>query len=74
MRADTCLSTDVAVQTGSSSGLAVVSRRDLGRHRHVSTRYVCVQQRVREGRLGFKKSLATRTSATHSPSRWMKDA
>ena len=50
MRADTGLSADVAVQTGSSSGLAVVSRRGLGRHRHVSTRYVCVCAATSAGR------------------------
>ena len=40
---------DVVVHTGSSSGLAVGSRRGLGRFQHV------LQQRVQEGDLRLKK-------------------
>ena len=46
---------DVVVRTDSSSGLAVGSRRGLGRLRHVQTRYLWVQQRVQQGDLRLKK-------------------
>ena len=46
---------DVVIRTDSSSGLAVGSRRGLGRLRHVQTRYLWVQQRVQEGDLRLKK-------------------
>ena len=49
------MSGDVVVRTDSSSGLAVGSRRGLGRLRHVQTRYLWVQQRVQEGDLRLKK-------------------
>ena len=42
---------DVVVRTDSSSGLAVGSRRGLGRLWHVQTRYLWVQQRVQQGDL-----------------------
>ena len=45
----------VVVRTDSSSGLAVGSRRGLGRLRHVQTRYLWVQQRVQQGDLRLKK-------------------
>ena len=53
--ADFGMSADVVVRTDSSSGLAVGSRRGLGRLRHVQTRYLWVQQRVQEGGLRLKK-------------------
>ena len=40
---------DVVVRTDSSSGLAVGSRRALGRLWHVQTRYLWVQQRIQQG-------------------------
>ena len=46
---------DVVVRTDSSSGLAVCSRRGLGRLRHVQTRHLWVQQRVHHGDLRLKK-------------------
>ena len=54
MRADFGMCADVVVRTASSIGLAVGSRRRLGRLRHVQTRYLCVQQR-QEGDLFLKK-------------------
>ena len=42
---------DVVICTDSSSGLPVVSPRELGRLKHVQTRHLWVQQRVQEGRL-----------------------
>ena len=53
--ADFGMCADVAVRTDSSSGLAVCSRRGLGRLQHVQTRYLWVQQRVQEGDLRWKK-------------------
>ena len=50
---DMCV--DVVVRTDSSSGLAVGSRRGLGRLRHVQTRYLWVQQRVQQGDFRLKK-------------------
>ena len=55
MLADFGMSADVVVRTDSSCGLAVGSRRGLGRLRHVQTRYLWVQQRVQEGDLRFKE-------------------
>ena len=55
MLADFGMSADVVVRTDSSSGLAVGSRRGLGRIWHVQTRYLWVQQRVQEGDLRLKK-------------------
>ena len=49
------MSAVVVVRTDSSSGLAVGSRRGLGRLRHVQTRYLWVQQRVQEGDFRLKK-------------------
>ena len=57
MRADFGMCADVVVRTDSSSGLAVGSRRGLGRLRHVQTPYQWVQQRVQEGDLRLKKEL-----------------
>ena len=45
---------DVVVRTDSSSGLAVGSRRGLGRLWHVQSRYLWVQQRVKEGDFRLK--------------------
>ena len=47
MLSDFGMCADVVVRTDSSSGLAVGSRRGLGRFRHVQTRFLWVQQRVR---------------------------
>ena len=55
MLSDFGMCADVVVRTDSSSGLAVGSRRGLGRLRHVQTRYLWVQQRVQEGDLRLKK-------------------
>ena len=55
MLADFGMCVDVVVRTDSSSGLAVGSRRGLGRLRHVQTRYLWVQQRVQEGYIRLKK-------------------
>ena len=55
MLADFGMSADVVVHTDSSSGLAVGSRRGLGRLWHVQTRYLWVQQGVQEGDLRLKK-------------------
>ena len=49
--ADFGMCADVVVRTDSSSGLAVGSRRGLGRLRHVQTQHLWVQQRVQEGDL-----------------------
>ena len=49
MLADFGMCADVVVRTDSSSGLAVSSRRGLGRLWHVHTRYLWVQQRVQQG-------------------------
>ena len=48
MLADFGMGADLVVRTDSSSGLAVGSRRGLGRLRHVQTRFLWVQQRVQE--------------------------
>jgi hypothetical protein len=45
----------VEVRTDSSSGLAFSSRRGLGRMRHVETRYLWVQERVRLRHLRIRK-------------------
>ena len=55
MLADFGMCADVVVRTYSSSGLVVGSRRGLGRHRHLQTRYLWVQQQVQEGNLRLKK-------------------
>ena len=55
MLSDFGMCADVVVRTDSSSGLAVGSRRGLGRLRHVQTRYLWVQQRVQQGDLRLKK-------------------
>ena len=55
MLADFGMCADVVVRTDSSSGLAVGSRRGLGRFWHVQTRCLWVQQRVQEGDLRLKK-------------------
>ena len=55
MLADFGMGADLVVRTDSSSGLAVGSRRGLGRLRHVQTRFMWVQQRVQEGDLRLKK-------------------
>ena len=55
MLADFGISAGVVVRTDSSSGLAVISRRGLGRLRHVQTRHLWVQQRVQEGDLRLNK-------------------
>ena len=57
MLSDFGMCADVVACTDSSSGLAVGSRRGLGRLRHVQTRYLWVQQRVQEGDLRLKKEL-----------------
>ena len=54
MLADFGMCADVVVRTDSSSGLAVRSRRGLGRLWHVQTRYLWVQQRVQQGDLRLK--------------------
>ena len=46
---------DVVVRTGSSSGVAVGSRRGLSQLRHVQTRYLWVRQPVQEGDVRLKK-------------------
>ena len=46
---------DVVVRTDSSSGLAVGSRRGMGRLRHLQTRYLWVQQQVQQGDLRLQK-------------------
>ena len=51
------MSADVVVRTDSPSGLAVGSRRELGRLQHVQTRYLWVQQRVQQGDLRLKKEV-----------------
>ena len=48
---------DVVARTDSSSGLAVGSRRGLGRLRHVQTRLLWVQQRIQQGDFRLKKKL-----------------
>ena len=55
MLADFGMCADVLVRTDSSSGLAVGSRRELGRFWHVQTRNLWVQQRVQEGDLRLKE-------------------
>ena len=57
MLGDFGMCADVVVRTASSSGLAVGSRRGLGRLWHVQTRYLWVQHRVQEGDLRLKKEL-----------------
>ena len=55
MLSDFGMCADVVVRTDSSSGLAIGTRRGLGRLRHVQTRYLWVQQRVQQGDLRLKK-------------------
>ena len=55
MLSDFGMCADVVIRTDSPSGLAVGSRRGLGRLRHVQTRYFWVQQRVQEGDFRLKK-------------------
>ena len=55
MLADFGTCADVVVRTDSSSGLAVGSRRGLGRLRHVQTRFLWVQQRVQQEDLRLKE-------------------
>ena len=55
MLSDFRMSADVVVRNDSSSGMAVGSRRGLGRLRHVQTRYLWAQQRVQQGDLRLKK-------------------
>ena len=57
MLSDFGMCADVVVRTDSSSGMAVGSRRGLGRLRHVQTRYLWVQQRVQQGDLRLNKEL-----------------
>ena len=55
MLSDFGMCADFVVRTDSSSGLAVGSRRGLGRLQHVQTRYLWVQQRVQQGDVRLKK-------------------
>ena len=55
MLSDFGMCADFVVRTDSSSGLAVGSRRGMGRLRHVQTRYLWVQQLVQQGDLRLQK-------------------
>ena len=69
MLSDFGMCAGVVVRTDSSSGLAVGSRRRLGRLWHVQTRYLWVQQRVQQGDLRLKKEPGdTNVSDAHTKS------
>ena len=65
---------DIVVRTDSSGGLAVGSRRGLGRSRHVQTRYLWVQQRVQEGDFRLKKEAGDTNVSDALTKLWTSDA
>ena len=59
---------DVMVRTDSSSGLAVGSRRGLGRLKHVQTRHLWVQQQEQQRDLHLQKEYGD-TNVSDAPTK-----
>ena len=68
MLSDFGMCADFVVRTDSSSGLAVGSRRGLGRLQHVQTRHLWVQQQVQQGDLRLQKEYGD-TNVSDAPTK-----